>query len=175
MGLRVALGTRIPISGSPDMNLLGEAVHAFLAFDRPGQDVDDRRERARQTLARWSVVGLAADSLLQMSDRLFARLHADFPDMTMRSEVPVFARRDGQRVGGRVDLLLTGNARAVIIDHKSYPGAFDTWEDKALGYGAQLALYAEVIRQAAVCDAVQTWVHMPLVGQLIEVKTGIFR
>lgn len=175
VGSRVALGTRIPISGSPDMNLLGEAVHAFLAFDRSGQDVDDRRERARQTLARWSVVGLAADSLLEMSDRLFARLHADFPDMTMRSEVPVFARRDGQRVGGRVDLLLTGNARAVIIDHKSYPGAFDTWEDKALGYGAQLALYAEVIRQAAACDAVQTWVHMPLVGQLIEVETGIFR
>ena len=172
---RVELGARMPISGSPDMGLLGEAVHAFLAFDRPGQDAGDRRQRARQTLARWSVSGLHPDHLVEMSDRLFRHLDSRFPELTARAEVPVFAKRDGQRLGGRIDLLLTGAGMAVIIDHKSYPGAFDSWEKKALGYSAQLALYAQVIRAAAGCTEVQTWVHMPVVGQLIKVATGFRR
>ena len=168
---RVELGARIPISGSPDMSLLGEAVHAFLAFDRPGRNLDDRRERARRTLTRWSVGGLDPDHLVEMGDRLFTHLEAACPDMRIRTEVPVFARRDGQRLSGRIDLLLTGEARAVVIDHKSYPGAFDTWEGRALRHAGQLALYAAVIREAADCTEVQTWVHLPVVGQLIEVKT----
>ena len=170
---RVALGARIPIVGSPDMDLLGDAIHAFLAFDRPGQAVRERRERAERTLARWMVPGLAAESLVEMSDRLFGHLGTAFPDMRMRAEVPVFARRGGQRIGGQVDLLLTGDAKAVIIDHKSYPGAFNTWEKKALGYGAQLALYAAAVRAATACAEVRTWVHMPLVGQLIELDAGL--
>ena len=50
---RVELGARIPITGSPDMTAVGEAVHAFLAYDRPGQDPDERQARAAETLARW--------------------------------------------------------------------------------------------------------------------------
>lgn len=172
---RVQLGTRIPISGSPDMALLGEAIHAFLAFDRPGQAPGDRQHRACETLKRWSVPNLDPDHLIEMSNRLFTHLDTAFPDMEVRAEVPVFAKRNGQRLSGRIDLLLTGSAQAIIIDHKSYPGAYKTWEARALGYGAQLALYAEVIREAAACPEVQTWVHMPVVGQLIEVKTDFGR
>ena len=93
--------------------------------------------------------------------------------MTIRSEVPVFARRNGQRLNGRIDLLLTGDDRAIVIDHKSYPGAFDTWEAKALGYAPQLALYASAIRDATGSTDVQTWVHLPIVGQLIRVQAEI--
>ena len=170
---RVALGARIPLVGSPDMGMLGDAIHAFLAFDRPSQAAQERRERAERTLSRWMVRGLAAESLVEMSDRLFGHLSAAFPDMRTRAEVPVFARRGGQRIGGRVDLLLTGDAKAVIIDHKSYPGAFKTWEDRALGHGAQLALYAAAVRAATACVEVRTWVHMPVVGQLIEIDAGL--
>ena len=168
---RVRLGERIPFSGSPDMKLLGEAVHAFLAFDRPGQGEGERRERAVQTLARWGVAGIEPGHLVDMTDRLFAHLDSTYPDMRIRAEVPVFGKRNGQRVGGRVDLLLDGDAKAVVIDHKSYPGAFDTWEEKALGYAPQLALYATVIREATACVDVETWVHMPIVGQLLRVRT----
>ena len=170
---RIELGTRIPIAGSPDMTALGEAVHAFLAFDRPGQDPDERRDRATATLARWGAGGLQPEHLVEMSDRFFAHLETAFPGMTIRAEVPVFGRRDGQRLAGRIDLLLTNGARAVVIDHKSYPGAFDTWEAKTLGYAAQLALYASVVRGAARSAEVETWVHMPVVGQLIQVRAVV--
>ena len=119
---RVELGTRIPFSGSPDMTLLGEAIHAFLAADRPGHDHQARRERAEETLARWAVNGLDPESLVLMSDRLYTHLNDAFPDMRIRSEVPVFARRHGQRLNGRIDLLLTGDAKAVVIDHKELSG-----------------------------------------------------
>ena len=167
---RIELGARIPISGSPDMTLLGEAVHAYLAFDRPGHDPDDRRNRAAETLARWGVGGLDPEHLIEMSNRLFTHIKTVFPDMTIRTEVPVFGRWDGQRLNGRIDLLLNDDEKAVVIEHKSYPGAVETWEKKALEYGAQLALYASVIREATVCAEIEMWVHMPLVGQLLQVQ-----
>ena len=167
---RVRLGARIPLTGSPDMNLLGEAVHAFLAFDRPGQSDDERRERAVQTLARWGMAGIEPAHLVDMSERLFAHLDSAFRGMKARAEVPVFANRSGQRVSGRVDLLLTGEGKAVVIDHKTYPGAYDSWEEKALGYAPQLALYASVIREATGCADVETWVHMPIVGHMLKVR-----
>ena len=170
---RIELGARIPIAGSPDMTALGEAVHAFLAFDRPGQDPDERRDRAAATLERWGTGGLRPEHLVEMSDRLFAHIETEFPGMTICAEVPVFGRRYGQRLAGRIDLLLTNGARAVVIDHKSYPGAFDTWEAMALGYAAQLALYASVVRGAAGSAEVETWVHMPVVGQLIQVRAVV--
>ena len=170
---RIELGARIPIAGSSDMTALGEAVHAFLAFDRPVQDPDERRGRAAETLARWGAGGLQAEHLVEMSDRFFAHLETAFPGMAFRAEVPVFGKRDGQRLAGRIDLLLTNGARAVVIDHKSYPGPFDKWEAKALGYAAQLALYASVVRGAAGSADVETWVHMPVVGQLIQVRAVV--
>ena len=170
---RIELGSRIPITGSPDMTALGEAVHAFLAFDSPGQNPDERRSRAAETLARWGAGGLRPEHLVEMSDRLFAHLETAFPGMTIRAEVPVFGRRDGQRLTGRIDLLLDNGAKAVVVDHKSYPDAFDTWEPKALGHAAQLALYAAVVREATGCADVETWVHMPVVSQLIQVRAVV--
>lgn len=167
---RVRLGARIPLAGSPEMGLLGEAVHAFLAFDRPGQNKDERRARAVRTLARWGVAGIEPEHLIDMSERLFAHLDNAFPGMNARGEVPVFGRRNGQRLSGRVDLLLTGDDMAVVIDHKTYPGPYDTWEGKALEYAPQLALYASVIREATGCTEVETWVHMPIVGHMLQVR-----
>ena len=167
---RVRLGARIPLTGNPDMRLLGEAVHAFLAFDRPGQGEDERRGRAAQTLARWGVACIGPGHLVELSERLYAHLGSAFPELAIRAEVPVLGRRNGQRLSGRIDLLLTGNDRAVVIDHKTYPGAFDSWERKALGYAPQLALYASIVREATGCADVETWVHMPIVGQLLRVR-----
>ena len=167
---RARLGGRIPFAGNPDMRLLGEAVHAFLAFDRPGQDARDRQERAVHTLARWGVSAIEPGHLVEMSDRLFNHLGRLFPEMECRTEVPVFGSKGGQRVEGRVDLLVSSGSKAVVIDHKTYPGAFDSWESRALGNAAQLALYAALVRAASGCETVETWVHMPIVGQLLRVQ-----
>lgn len=170
---RVRLGGRIPISGSPDMNLLGAAVHAFLASDRLAQATEARRMRAEETLERWGITAIAPNELLTMSDRILAHLGSNYPGMTIRIEVPVFAKHGGQRLNGRIDLLLTGGGRAIVIDHKSYPGAYETWEEKAIDYGGQLAAYAAVVREATGSAQVETWIHMPIVGQLLEIRAEI--
>ena len=122
------------MSGSPDMNHLGEAVHAFLALDRAAHALEARKIRAAETLERWGITAIAPDELLTMSDRISAHLGSNYPGMTIRVEVPVFAKRGGQRLYGRIDLLLTDDDKAIVIDHKSYPGAYETWEEKAIGY-----------------------------------------
>lgn len=169
---RIVLGGWIPLSGSPDMIALGEAVHAFLATDRPGRPSDERRDHAAETLARWGVSALDPAHLLTMGERLFGHLEAVYPGLAaIRAEVPVFGRWAVQRLHGRVDLLLRDESRAVVIDHKSYPGAFDTWERKALDSAPQLRLYARAVRAATGCPTVETWVHMPIVGQLIRMES----
>ena len=170
---RVRLGARIPMSGSPDMNHLGEAVHAFLALDRAAHALEARKIRAAETLERWGITAIAPDELLTMSDRISAHLGSNYPGMTIRVEVPVFAKRGGQRLYGRIDLLLTDDDKAIVIDHKSYPGAYETWEEKAIGYGGQIAAYAAVVREATGSAEVETWVHMPVVGQLLQIRTEV--
>lgn len=169
---RIELGTRIPIFGNPNMELLGEAIHSFLAADRPDQILAERKRRAIETLARWQVTALGPEQLIEMSNRLFAHLRASYPDMSIHAEVPVFGKRNGQRLRGQVDLLLQNRARAVVIDHKSYPGAFDTWEERALSYGAQLALYSSTVGLATGINEIETWVHLPILGQLIQVQSA---
>ena len=170
---RVQLGGRIPISGSPDLNHLGEAIHAFLASDRFSHAPEARWKRASETLERWGIEAIEPEEMLTMSNRLFAHLRSKYPDMTIRTEVPVFAKRGGQRLNGLIDLLLTGDNRAIIIDHKSYPGAYETWEEKAISYGGQLAAYASIVREATDSAEVETWVHMPVVGQLLQLDTEV--
>jgi len=63
------------------------------------------------------------------------------PDKQHR-ELPVFSRIGDQRASGRVDLLLETAEGFVIIDHKTFPGASDTWVEKASEYAPQLALHS---------------------------------
>src|SRR5262249_5166212 len=73
-------GERIVLAGSPDMQLLGEAIHGFLAADRPEIGDDERRAIAAGLLRRWGVASaLRPDDLLRASDRLRAWVEGRLP------------------------------------------------------------------------------------------------
>ena len=166
----IEIGQRLPISGNPDMRVLGEAVHGFLAADHINRPNQEREAMAKEALDRWSVGGaLLPASLIEASKRLDRFIVDRWPGAKQHRELPVFSRIGDQRASGRVDLLLETVEGFVIIDHKTFPGAHDTWCEKASEYAPQLALYSQMITQATGRPVLQSFIHMPIVGVLIDI------
>ncbi|PWC35929.1 UvrD-helicase domain-containing protein [Azospirillum sp. TSO35-2] len=166
---RMALGERLPLPGGVDMTRLGEAMHGFLAVDRPDIPADRRLAQARRLLDRWAVPTALAAALVEAGDRLWRVLAQRWPGATWRTEVPVHGRLGLQRVTGRIDLLLETADGVVIVDHKSFPGPHDQWTARALEHAPQLALYRHLVEAATERPVTGTVIHMPVVGTLLEV------
>lgn len=166
---RIALGPRLPLVGAPDMRLVGEAVHAILASDWPRRPHSDRLARAQAILDRWGVHQVLAGDVLDASDRLTQTLEGRWPGGIFLREAPISARLGAQLVRGRIDLLVEHDDGFAIVDHKSFPGSRDAWEERATGYGPQLGLYAEALGKARSGASFDLFVHMPIVGTLVRV------
>ncbi|USU10714.1 UvrD-helicase domain-containing protein [Sphingomonadaceae bacterium OTU29THOMA1] len=166
---KVTLGPRLPLVGRPDMTMLGEAVHAILAADRVEEPGDVRLARAQGALDRWKVPHVSATDVLTASDRLTAEIRRRFPGATLSRETPVSARLGEQLVRGRIDLLVEHEHGIAIIDHKSFPGSRDSWDERAIGYGPQLTLYAQAVGRARPSSTCELYVHLPLVGGLLRI------
>ncbi|SMH39151.1 PD-(D/E)XK nuclease superfamily protein [Azospirillum lipoferum] len=166
---RIGFGGRLPIPGGVDMARLGEAMHAFLAIDQPETSPGRRLAGARGVLERWTVPGMAGETLMEAGDRLWRILAHRWPRMGWHTEVPVQGRLGLQRVAGRIDLLLDTPDGAVILDHKSFPGSYDHWTDRALSHAPQLSLYRHLVEAATGRPVVGVFIHMPVVGILLEI------
>ena len=167
---RVDLGPRLGIDGVTDMAALGEALHAILAYDDPKREAGRRLADAGAILRRWEVSGLSGADAIEASTRLQAWLAGRWPDGEFLRESPVRSRVGDQIVQGRIDLLVRHATGAAILDHKSFPGALDTWDDRALRYAPQVGLYGQAVAAAAGVDCDELWIHMPVVGALLRVS-----
>lgn len=163
------LGERLPTPGGADITRLGEAMHGFLAVDRPETPPVRRLALAAGLLTRWELPGMAAEALVEAGDRLWRLLAARWPGAVWRCEVPVQGRLGLQRVSGRIDLLVDAGAGWVILDHKAFPGPHERWGERALEHAPQLALYARLVAEASRRPVLGRFIHMPVVGRLLEV------
>lgn len=164
----VQIGPRLPLVGAPDMASVGEAVHAVFAADDRLLPREHRLEVARRILERWRVHQLSPDHVLDACDRLQDHLTARWQGAVLHRETPVFARIDDQLVSGRIDMLVESENGFAIIDHKTFPGARDAWEAKALAYAAQLKLYADAVEVATDRPCTELLVHLPVAGALVR-------
>lgn len=112
---------------------------------------------------------MAGETLMEAGDRLWRVLMRRWPGMNWRTEVPVQGRLGLQRVAGRIDLLLDTPDRAMVLDHKSFPGPHEHWTDRALDHAPQLALYRHLVEAATGHPVVSILIHMPVVGMLLEI------
>jgi len=167
---QIQLGPRLPFVGTPDMQALGEAVHAILAADDQQAAAAVRQAKADGILARWGVHQVRTPDVLEASERLDAQLRSLWPEGRFHREAPVSARMDGQLISGRIDLLVEHQDGYAIIDHKSFPGPPETWAGRAAGYGPQLKLYAEAVETATGLPCPGLFIHMPIVGVLLQVE-----
>jgi ATP-dependent exoDNAse (exonuclease V) beta subunit len=167
----VSLGERIPLDGNPDMDLVGEAIHGFLAVDDYLLEDVKRMEMAEQTLLNWRVTAIKPENLVEVSNRLRSHIEKTYgKDCIWRSEWPIHLRKGNQKANGWIDLLLETPAGIVIIDHKSFPGSKDRRQERALSHAPQLALYREAVEKATGKSVIATIIHMPVVGEVMEIR-----
>ncbi|MEO6028494.1 MAG: UvrD-helicase domain-containing protein [Candidatus Binatia bacterium] len=162
-------GDRLILSGDPEMQILGDAIHGFLAADRPTLDTDERRDIARGILARWGVAfALQPDDLLRASDRLRAWVDARFPGAIWHREWPLLHRQpNGTIVRGTADLVIEHAGGYAVIDHKSFPGSAEQAAVRAVGFAGQLAAYASAVTAATGRPVTGCFVHLPVLGAMV--------
>jgi ATP-dependent exoDNAse (exonuclease V) beta subunit len=160
-----SIGQRLPLGDGKgvEWNVIGDALHAFLASDTQKQPRELRLARAERLLVASTLLGLLGpDALLRAGDQLRAWAEAEWPGATWHCEYPVnasIATEQGvRRVSGAIDLLLVTSEGAVVVDHKSFPGKSVYWGDKAREFAPQMGAYAHVLRAAGV-DVIGQYVH----------------
>jgi hypothetical protein len=152
------------------MEDVGHAVHGFLAADRPGLTDAERRALAAQLLAAYHVPGcLEPADIVAAGTRCWAWCAARYPDARLHREWPIARRTpEGTVIAGTADLVLSTRASFVLVDHKSFPGAGAA--ARALTYAGQLDAYARGIAAATGLAHAGSWIHFPVLGQLVEVR-----
>ena len=174
LGDVVVLGPRIPITGKPDLEAVGHAIHAILAADRLDLAAHDRLALATELLAAHGVgAHLDPTEILGATTRLWRWLDVRFRGARVHREWPLVHRLgSGTVVTGVADLVLAEDAGYAVIDHKTFPGASEAAAERALGYSGQLAAYAAAIRAATGAAITSTWIHFPVRGRLVELRLG---
>ncbi|NMD69345.1 UvrD-helicase domain-containing protein [Bacillus sp. DNRA2] len=163
------IGTRLPLTGNPEMALLGDMVHAFLAADDRTKPKQERLALAQAISDRHGIYALTTESMLEASDRLQQFIFEQYPDLISKhSEWPIHIRKGLQKASGWIDLLLETPSGWVIIDHKSFPGKEADWLSKSMSYLPQLRIYAEALTVATGRPVCEAWIHMPVVGAMIH-------
>lgn len=166
-----SLGDRVQLTQRVDMEMLGDAIHSFLAIDDCTWDNLRREEMAFQILNNWKIGALDAPSLIKMSDRLRSFMKNKFGnDSTWRREWPIHLKKENQKAKGWIDLLVETPLGYVIIDHKSFPGNETQCQAKILDYGLQLAIYKEAIEKATRGTVLSTMIHLPILGKIYEIS-----
>lgn len=169
VGATTKLGERIELSGNVDMTSVGEAVHGFIAADRPGKNHSQRMVLAANMLSGWEVAdALTPEQLIAFSGRIHDWVQEQWPSAVVRKEWPMRLRIGEQVAHGWIDMLLELPDGYIVIDHKSYPGA-DAVEHAKL-YAPQLAVYKQAVEQATGKRVLQTVIHMPLQGIVTDVN-----
>jgi ATP-dependent helicase/nuclease subunit A len=170
----VSTGQRLPLGSSSrtDWDVVGNAVHAFLAADLPELRPAERLLRATRLLSAVDLLGvLAPEALLQAGDNLRTWIDARWPAATWQREVPIAAvvasAAGNRRLAGTIDLLLELPEGVVLIDHKSYPGAPSTWQAKAAEFAPQFAAYGEALRLAGK-RVLEQWVSFAIGGGAVR-------
>ncbi|MDQ7057309.1 MAG: UvrD-helicase domain-containing protein [Ghiorsea sp.] len=163
------LGDAIERLGNHDAADFGNAMHGFLGADI---HIDEaaRINQAKGLLQAWGVEGaVAPEDMLKTSDRLKQFIQDNYAKGKVLAEWPIEMVLDNhQRLSGWVDMLIELDDGYVVIDHKSYSGG--NVEEYAKQYAPQLAVYRDAVVQATGKPVLQTLIHLPMTGQMVDVQ-----
>jgi len=167
---QVEIGTRIA-PGGVDMNALGNALHACLAADLADPRAPLSREEVEDLLAAQGLLRrIDVDAVRAQLAAFRGWLGSRWPGAEIRTEVPVEScLPNGQRVSGRIDLLLRTQAGCVLIDHKASARPREDWPAVAQAYAGQLAAYAEAIERAGGAPVVERWLFFPVAAGAVRI------
>lgn len=165
---------RLPLGSHKgvEWDVIGDTLHRFLAADIPGLPAQQRLDIARRLLASSDLLTiLTPESLLKSGDSLRSWVDSRWPTAIWQRETSIDAvvatSRGRRRIRGTIDLLLDTPQGAVIVDHKTYPGAMNTWSDRAAAFAPQLAAYSEALR-AAGRTVSECWISFAIAGGVVR-------
>ncbi len=179
IGVVERLGSALVVAGGGyDEEVLGNAVHAFLAADVEGVARERRVEIAEGLIAAAGLGGVVrTEGFVGVGDELRAWVERRWPGARWHREIPIEGIVGGaageRRVNGVIDLLLETGEGFVIVDHKTFPGASEgAWRKKCAEFVPQLVAYGRLLADAGHGAPRGIWVHLPVGGGIIEIALG---
>lgn len=164
-----SIGTRLPIIGNPEMDVLGTMVHTFLAADSLQIEQAKRELLAQSILQNFNLNALKVHNLIDASDRLHQFVEQKYPEkLEIHKEFPIHLKLNNQKASGLIDCLIELPNGWVIIDHKTFPGREELWTERAVSYLPQLQIYAHALEIASHKPVIEAWIHMPIVGKMLQ-------
>ncbi|MFP4237422.1 MAG: UvrD-helicase domain-containing protein, partial [Desulfonatronovibrio sp.] len=165
------IGKRLTLTGKPELNLLGEAMHTFYAADRPAFNQNQRLNLAREILGRWQCsTWLQPEQLIQSADSLYTWIESNYPQADWKRELPIMHRLPNKsQVFGFIDLLIETPQKLVIIDHKAYPGSERELRQKSKDFTGQLEAYKNCLEEVGSLPVV-SYVHYPVSGCVVGIE-----
>ncbi|MBE3040655.1 MAG: PD-(D/E)XK nuclease family protein [Chloroflexi bacterium] len=167
-------GSQILIRGG-DAKELGSIYHAMVAWACSNPGILDNEQAISDFLARQSSpLAYDAGALRISLKALFSWISSTWPGSDLCAEYPVSARLDnGQRVVGRIDLLIRTADGLVVMDHKLAGNSDGKVEEIVATWVPQLALYATAIARISGNPLVGTWLNLPLEGSAVRVSGAV--
>lgn len=161
-------GCRITLSGKPEMDQLGAALHHCLALSLSA--AHPTKAVIQDVLSQYPIVILNAGEILKRSQDLGAWISKEYPGARLHCELP-FSRQlaNGQLQQGQIDLALELSDRWVIIDHKSNPEPKTKWLEIAAKHSGQLSAYSSAVTALKMLPVAETLIHFSVSGGLVHV------
>jgi ATP-dependent exoDNAse (exonuclease V) beta subunit len=165
------IGARIVLQGSPEMSVLGAAIHASLCLSFADKDQPIVLEDIRRLLASHDLLEhLCAQQLYDQVGALHGWIGSRWPGSRAMAEYPVQqVLETGQVLNGRIDLLLDTHEGWVLIDHKSNPSPMAGWDKLADEHIGQLEAYARAVQMASGKEVAQGWIFLPTAAGAVRV------
>lgn len=171
----VRLGSRIVVNRNLDPAAVGEAVHACLAAElvAPDQPLGEREVQA--ILARMGVAAaVEPGALVKQLTAVRQWIAERWPGTQPAIEVPILhVLGNGQRVSGRIDLLIRSAAGWILFDHKASAQGGAQWDALAGKHAGQLAAYSEAIEAVTGVPVKETWLVLPVAGAALRVEARL--
>jgi len=167
----IELGERISLKGTPDMANLGEAIHALIATQIINNP-DDPKALAEQVLQSFAVTEhISTEDGLTCATRFKKFAEEHLKAKVIYVEYPIeYLKPNGQTATGWIDALVETDEGYIIVDHKSNPQSKADWNDVALKYSGQLALYKEAVEAVSDKSVIGCWVNFAVTGGAVKIE-----
>jgi ATP-dependent helicase/nuclease subunit A len=162
-------GKRLALAGKPEMDAIGNALHAFFAADQSTRPLAERRAMLQHILAGHGVAAnLSEDAVLEQSAAFSRWISETYKPIATYREWPLQMQVNGQFINGIADLVLETEGGLVVIDHKSYPGPRETWQEKVNEFRGQLVCYQQVLKAATGKRVIELAIHFVVAGAVVR-------
>jgi ATP-dependent exoDNAse (exonuclease V) beta subunit len=167
----VEIGAPLKISGSPEMDRVGQALHGAIALEMIHPNHPDAVAAAKRLIDTFELGAPISPGDVAACARLFRRQIVDkFQPETTWVEHPVeHLRENGQAVRGWIDLLIKTAKGWMVIDHKAHRGKEKELEREALKYSGQLLAYKTAVEAATAEKVAGCWIHFVVEGKMIRI------